>query len=85
MWDQRTIAYGLEREKLFASAVAVEVDDANRIFVADYGRSRIQVYRKLPAVFLGTHLGHSRATVYVPFEALPSRIDSMAGSAKLLY
>ena len=57
MWDQRTIAYGLEREKLFASAVAVEVDDANRIFVADYGRSRIQVYRKLPAIFLGTHLG----------------------------
>jgi NHL repeat len=46
MWQQRQRAQGLEREKQFWGPVAVEVDDENRVFVAESVRSRIQVYRK---------------------------------------
>ena len=56
MWEGRQVAYGLDRERLFAGPIAVEVDDADRIFVLETGRSRIQVYRKLPSVFLGIKL-----------------------------
>ena len=56
MLRERAIARGLERERLFLGPSAVEVDDTGRVFVADTGRSRIQVYRKLPATFLGSHL-----------------------------
>ena len=57
MWQQRTIAKGLEREKLFLAPIAVDVDDTGRIFVVDPGRDRIQVYRKLPATYLSVRLG----------------------------
>ena len=43
-------------EKLFSGPIAVEVDDAGRIFVAETGRSRIQVYRKQHPVFSGVRL-----------------------------
>ena len=56
MWKEREIAYGLEREKLFRAPVAVEVDDQGRIFVAELGRHRIQVYRKQPSLFSSDHL-----------------------------
>ena len=56
MWKEREIAQGLEREKLFDGPVAVEVDDEGRIFVLESARSRIQVYRKQPPLFLGGRL-----------------------------
>ena len=56
MWEEREISQGLEREKLFWGPIAVEVDDENRIFVADSARSRIQVYRKLLPIFVGPKL-----------------------------
>ena len=42
MWLQRQKSQGLEREKQFWSPSAVEVDDENRIFVAETVRSRVQ-------------------------------------------
>ena len=51
MWQAREVAVGMEREKLFRGPAGVEVDDDNRIFVIESGRSRIQVYRKLPTYF----------------------------------
>ncbi len=45
-WQQRAVAYKLEREKLFWGPVALKVDDENRIFVLDSYRDRFQVYQK---------------------------------------
>jgi NHL repeat len=56
MWLQRQKAQGLEREKQFWGPTAVEVDDENRIFVAESVRSRIQVYRKQIPYFIGDRL-----------------------------
>lgn len=56
MWKERKRAQGLEREKLFWGPIAVEVDDENRIFVAETARSHIQVYRKQAAIFPGSRL-----------------------------
>jgi DNA-binding beta-propeller fold protein YncE len=56
MWIQRQRAQGLEREKQFWGPTAIEVDDENRIFVADSVRSRIQVYRKQIPWFVGDRL-----------------------------
>jgi DNA-binding beta-propeller fold protein YncE len=46
MWEIRKTAQGMEREKMFWSPVAVEVDDANRVFVVEASRSRVQIYMK---------------------------------------
>ena len=56
MWQERKMAQGLEREKLFWGAIAVDVDNEGRIFVVESARSRIQVYRKQPPVFQGIRL-----------------------------
>ena len=56
MWQEREMAQGLEREKLFWSPVAVQVDDEGRVYVAETARSRIQVYRKQYPVFAGGRL-----------------------------
>jgi len=56
MWLQRQKAQGLEREKQFWSPSAVEVDDENRIFVAETARSRVQVYLKQIPFFIGDRL-----------------------------
>ena len=56
MWQEREIAQGLEKEKLFWGPVAVEVDDEGRVFVVESARSRIQVYRKQVPVFQGGRL-----------------------------
>ena len=56
MWGERERAQGLERERLFWWPIAVEVDDEGRVFVADSGRSRIQVYRKQSPTFAGPRL-----------------------------
>ena len=56
MWGERQIAQGMDREKLFLGPVAVEVDDDGRVFVAETGRSRIQVFRKIPPYFTGIRL-----------------------------
>ena len=56
MWDQREIAQGLEREKLFWGPIAVEVDDENRIFIVESARARIQIYRKINPYFTGIRL-----------------------------
>jgi DNA-binding beta-propeller fold protein YncE len=56
MLIQRQRAQGLEREKQFWGPTAIEVDDENRIFVADSVRSRIQVYRKQIPLFVGDRL-----------------------------
>ena len=53
MWEERKIAQGLDREKLFWGPLAVEVDDDGRIFVVESARSRIQVFRKQVPVFFG--------------------------------
>ena len=55
-WKEREIAQGIEREKLFWSPVAVEVDDEGRIFVVESARNRIQVYRKQAPIFVSDHL-----------------------------
>ncbi len=52
----REIAQGLEREKQFYGPTAVEVDDANRVFVVECGKPRVQVYRKLTPMFYGGRL-----------------------------
>ena len=56
MWNERAISQGIEREKDFWGAVAVEVDDQNRIFVVESCRQRIQVYRKQDPMFFGGRL-----------------------------
>ena len=56
MWLQRQKSQGLEREKQFWSPSAVEVDDENRIFVAETVRSRVQVYLKQIPFFIGPPL-----------------------------
>ena len=56
MWEEREIAQGIEREKSFWGAVAVEVDDEGRIFVVESCRQRIQVYRKQEPMFFGGRL-----------------------------
>ena len=52
-WKEREVAYDLEREKRFWGPVCVEVDDQGNILVVESARHRIQVYRKMPAVFTG--------------------------------
>ena len=50
----RELAQGLqEREKLFHGPIAVEVDDAGRVFVVECSRQRLQVFRKQAALFGG--------------------------------
>jgi DNA-binding beta-propeller fold protein YncE len=56
MWEERQMAQGLEREKVFWGPVAVEIDDEGRIFVVESARSRIQVYRKQAPYFFGGRL-----------------------------
>ena len=56
MWKEREMAQGMEREKLFWGAIAVEVDDEDRIFVLESARNRIQVYRKQAPIFVGGRL-----------------------------
>jgi DNA-binding beta-propeller fold protein YncE len=56
MWIQRRGAQGLEREKQFWGPMAVEVDDENRVFVAETVRSRVQVYNKQVPFFVGDRL-----------------------------
>ena len=46
MYQEREVAYQLEREKLFRFPVAVDVDAEGRVFVVECGRQRIQVYTK---------------------------------------
>jgi DNA-binding beta-propeller fold protein YncE len=53
MWEERRIAQGLDREKLFWGPIAVEVDDEGRVFVVESARSRIQVFTKQLPVFYG--------------------------------
>ena len=56
MWQEREIAQGLEREKLFWGPIAVEVDDEGRVFIVESARHRIQVYRKQAPMFFGGRL-----------------------------
>jgi len=50
----RELAQGLrEREKLFHGPIAVEVDDAGRVFVVECSRQRLQVFRKQSALYHG--------------------------------
>ncbi len=53
MWHERSIAQGLDREKLFWGPLAVQVDDEGRIFVVESARSRIQIFHKQYPVFYG--------------------------------
>ena len=46
MWNERDVAWGLEREKFFWHPIAVEVDGEGRILVLEPFRTRIQVYTK---------------------------------------
>ncbi len=46
LYQERAVADGLEREKLFFSPIAVDVDPESRVFVVERGRGRIQVYTK---------------------------------------
>jgi DNA-binding beta-propeller fold protein YncE len=55
MWEERKIAQGVEREKLFWGPIAVECDDEGRIFVVETARSRIQVFNKQDSVFYGVN------------------------------
>ena len=56
MWQERDIAQGLEREKLFWGPIAVTVDDDDNVFVVESARSRIQIYRRQVPVFFGGRL-----------------------------
>ena len=56
MWELRTVAQGLEREKLFWGPIAVQVDDQARVFVLECARARLQVYLKQVPVFNGVRL-----------------------------
>ena len=56
VWQEREMAYDLERERLFYGPIAVEVDDQDRIFVLESGMARMQVYRKIPPFFRGIRL-----------------------------
>jgi DNA-binding beta-propeller fold protein YncE len=56
LWKERAVAQGLEREKLFYSPIAVELDQGGRVFVAESARHRIQVFRRIAPMFLGAHL-----------------------------
>ena len=56
MWQERKIAQGLEREKLFWGPIAVEVDYEGRVFIVESARHRIQVYRKQAPMFFGGRL-----------------------------
>jgi hypothetical protein len=48
MLEKRASARSLEPEKRFFHPVGIEVDSENRIIVAECGRHRLQVYRKVP-------------------------------------
>ena len=56
MWKERQRAQLLQREELFCSPIAVEVDDQNHLFVVESGRHRIQVYQKQVPIFVGPRL-----------------------------
>jgi len=54
MMKGRERAQGLEeRGKPFQGAIAVAVDDENRVFVAECARHRVQIFRKQSAIFYG--------------------------------
>jgi hypothetical protein len=59
MWKEWEVGQGLEWEKLFWRPIAVEVDDQGQIFVVEFARNRIQVYRKQAPIFLGLYDGAS--------------------------
>ncbi len=56
MWQERDIAQGLAREKLFWGPIAVSVDDDDNVFVVESARSRVQVYRRQLPLFFGGRL-----------------------------
>lgn len=56
MWYQRQRAQGLGQERQFWGPSAVVVDAAERIFVAETVRSRVQVYHKQVPFFMGDRL-----------------------------
>ena len=56
MWGERERSPELEREKDFLGPVGVTVDDDFNVFVVDNPRSRIEVYRKQSATFVGPRL-----------------------------
>ena len=47
MLGQRARAKSLDPEKRFVQPTAVEIDDEDRIFVADSARHRLQIYQKV--------------------------------------
>ncbi len=47
MWAERAIADNFWMERLFWTPVGIEVDGDNRVFIAETGRGRIQVYQKV--------------------------------------
>lgn len=54
MVKARERAQGLEeREKPFQGPIAVDVDDAGRVFIVECARHRLQVFRKQSALFAG--------------------------------
>ena len=56
MWGERDRAPGLERERDFWAPTGVAVDDANRVFVCEGPRNRIQVFQKQALTFMGPRL-----------------------------
>jgi len=46
MWNERQVAWGLERVKYFEHPIAVDIDPEGRILVLEPYRTRIQVYTK---------------------------------------
>ena len=56
MWQEREIAQGIEREKLFWGPIAVNSDSQGRVFVVESARSRIQVYHKQAPIFYAGRL-----------------------------
>jgi DNA-binding beta-propeller fold protein YncE len=56
MWKRRSVAQGMDREKLFYAPIGVEVDQEGRVFVLESARHRIQVFRRIAPLFLGGRL-----------------------------
>ena len=46
MYQERKVAYKMEREKLFWGPMGIDVDEDNRIFIVEVCRNRIQIYQK---------------------------------------
>ncbi len=53
LMEGRDLAPDLDREKPFQGPIAVDVDDANRVFVLECARPRVQVYRKQTSKYSG--------------------------------